>query len=105
MPCQPPQVRLVPATVPLLGALDEDRTRIGELFGSPAPDGWPEFPEAIGFTVEHLEHVADEKDPEVGTVWEWSRVRAGRVGEASNLLGESGSSWGKFRPVGDGFPA
>lgn len=49
-----PHVRLVPATVPLLLALRDDRARFGELVGSPAPDGWPEFPEAIGFTLEHL---------------------------------------------------
>ena len=49
-----PQVRLVPATLPLLEALSEDRTRFGELIGSPVPDGWPEFPEAVGFTLEHL---------------------------------------------------
>ena len=46
-----PQVRLVPATRPLLNALNEDRTLFGELIGSPAPDGWPEFPEAVGHTL------------------------------------------------------
>jgi len=56
-----PQVRLVPATVPLLNALDEDRTLFCELIGSPVPDGWPEFPEAIGFTLEHL-RTASEVD-------------------------------------------
>lgn len=50
-----PQVRLVPATVPLLNALNEDRTLFGESIGSPVPDGWPEFPEAIGFTLKHLQ--------------------------------------------------
>ena len=54
-PMSQPQVRLVPATVPLLHALNEDRAMFGELMGSPVPDGWPEFPEAIGFTLEHLE--------------------------------------------------
>ncbi|MDQ0894985.1 GNAT family N-acetyltransferase [Agromyces ramosus] len=49
-------VRLVPATVPLLNALNEDRARFGELIGSPVPDGWPEFPEAIGFTLEHVQN-------------------------------------------------
>ncbi len=49
-----PQVRLVPASVPLLIALDEDRALFCELIGSPVPDGWPEFPEAIGFTLAHL---------------------------------------------------
>ena len=56
-----PQVRLVPATVPLLNALSEDRTLFGELIGSPAPDGWPEFPEAIGFALERLQ-TAPEAD-------------------------------------------
>jgi RimJ/RimL family protein N-acetyltransferase len=50
-----PQVRLVPATVPLLNALNDDRTLFAELIGSSVPDGWPEFPEAVGFTLEHLQ--------------------------------------------------
>lgn len=49
-----PQVRLVPATASLLNAVNEDHTMFGELIGSPVPDGWPEFPEAIGFTLELL---------------------------------------------------
>src|SRR6188472_4119003 len=53
------QVRLDPATVPLLNALNEDRTLFGELMGSPVPDGWPEFPEAIGFTLEHLRNAPE----------------------------------------------
>ena len=56
-----PQVRLLAATVPLLTALQEDRALFGELVGSPVPDGWPEFPEAIGFTLEHLQ-AASEAD-------------------------------------------
>lgn len=56
-----PQVRLVPATEPLLQALADDRTRFGELIGSHAPEGWPEFPEAIEFTLEHL-RTASEAD-------------------------------------------
>ena len=60
----PPQVRLVPATVPLLNALNEDRTLFRELIGSPAPDGWPEFPEAIGLTLEHLRNA-----PEADHAW------------------------------------
>jgi len=59
-----PQVRLVPATVPLLNALNEDRTLFRELMGSPVPDGWPEFPEAIGFTLEHLQNA-----PEADRAW------------------------------------
>jgi len=54
-----PQVRLVPATVPLLRALQADRARFGELIGSAVPDGWPEFPEAIAFTLEHLQDTPD----------------------------------------------
>jgi RimJ/RimL family protein N-acetyltransferase len=58
------QVRLVAATVPLLRALDQDRALFGELIGSPVPDGWPEFPEAIAFTLEHLQDA-----PELGRSW------------------------------------
>jgi ribosomal-protein-alanine N-acetyltransferase len=50
-----PQVRLVPATVPLLNALNDDPGQFTELIGSPVPDGWPEFPEAIGFTLAYLQ--------------------------------------------------
>ena len=56
-----PQVRLVPATVTLLNALRDDLTKFGELIGSAVPDGWPEFPESIGFTLEHLK-TASEAD-------------------------------------------
>jgi RimJ/RimL family protein N-acetyltransferase len=49
-----PQVRLIPATVALLNALSDDPSHFAELIGSPVPDGWPEFPEAIGFTLAHL---------------------------------------------------
>jgi [ribosomal protein S5]-alanine N-acetyltransferase len=49
-----PRIRLVPATVPLLTALQEDPARFAELIGSPVPAGWPEFPEAVPFTLEHL---------------------------------------------------
>jgi ribosomal-protein-alanine N-acetyltransferase len=56
-----PQVRLLAATEPLLNALNDDRALFGELVGSSVPDGWPEFPEAIGFTLEHLQ-TASEAD-------------------------------------------
>jgi RimJ/RimL family protein N-acetyltransferase len=59
-----PQVRLVPATVPLLNALNDDRVLFCDLIGSPVPDGWPEFPEAIGLTLEHLQN-----GPEAGHPW------------------------------------
>ena len=42
-----PRVRLLAATEPLLDALTDDLALFGELVGSPVPDGWPEFPEAI----------------------------------------------------------
>ena len=58
-----PQVRLLPATEPLLNALNDSRALFGKLVGSPVPDGWPEFPEAIGFTLKHLE-TASEADRE-----------------------------------------
>ena len=54
-----PQIRLVAATVPLLNALTDDRSLFSELIGSPVPSGWPEFPEAIGSTVEHLQNASD----------------------------------------------
>ena len=50
-----PQVRLLAATEPLLNTLNDSRALFGELVGSSVPDGWPEFPEAIGFTLEHLQ--------------------------------------------------
>ena len=56
-----PQVRLLAATVSLLNALKDNRALFGELIGSSVPDGWPEFPEAIGFTLEHLQ-TASEAD-------------------------------------------
>jgi ribosomal-protein-alanine N-acetyltransferase len=56
-----PQVRLLAATESLLTALTDSRTLFGELIGSSVPDGWPEFPEAIGFTLERLQ-TASEAD-------------------------------------------
>ncbi|MEA4943988.1 MAG: hypothetical protein VB080_06055 [Propionicimonas sp.] len=57
-----PQVRLLAATVSLLNVLDHDRTRFGALIGSAVPDGWPEFPEAIGFALEQLQQGRGEGD-------------------------------------------
>ena len=57
MACHP-QIRLVAATVPLLKALNDDHSLFSELIGSPVPNGWPEFPEAIGFTLEHLQNAS-----------------------------------------------
>ncbi len=58
-----PQVRLVPATLPLLTALTDDPTRFRDLIGSPIPDGWPEFPEAISFTLAHLRNAPEAERP------------------------------------------
>ena len=55
----PRQVCLVAATEQLLNALNDSRTLFGELLGSSVPDGWPEFPEAIGLTLEHLRTASD----------------------------------------------
>lgn len=60
------RVRLVPATVPLLDALtarNDDPTRFEELIGSPAPEGWPEFPESIDFTLTHLQNASEAERP------------------------------------------
>ncbi|MGE2715916.1 GNAT family N-acetyltransferase [Mycolicibacterium litorale] len=48
------EVVLLPATVEHLTALREDRGAFGELLGTAVPDGWPEFPEAIDFTIDRL---------------------------------------------------
>ena len=58
-----PQIRLVAATVPLLNALNDDRSLFSELIGSHVPEGWPEFPEAIGFTLEQLQNASDTDRP------------------------------------------
>ncbi|HEX5018590.1 MAG TPA: GNAT family protein [Actinomycetes bacterium] len=54
-----PRVRLVPATTELLNTLKDDRSKFSELIGSPVPDGWPEFPEAIDFTLAHLQETPE----------------------------------------------
>lgn len=79
-----PQVRLVPATAPLLNALNEDRTLFGEMIGALAPDGWPEFPEAIGSTLEHLQTA-----PEAGRSWSMQFFVEPATGR---LLGSGGFS-------------
>ncbi|MFS0898307.1 GNAT family N-acetyltransferase [Mycolicibacterium litorale] len=48
------EVVLLPATVEHLTALREDRAAFGELLGAAVPDGWPEFPESIDFTIDRL---------------------------------------------------
>lgn len=83
-----PRVRLVPATVRLLNALNEDRALFGELLGSPVPDGWPEFPEAIGFTLAHLQTA-----PEADRAWSMQFFVDDETGR---LLGSGGFA---ARPV------
>jgi [ribosomal protein S5]-alanine N-acetyltransferase len=55
-------MRLLPATLEHLLALQTDPTAFGRLIGSPVPEGWPEFPEAIGFTLDRLREHPDEGD-------------------------------------------
>lgn len=49
-----PVVELVPATVADLTLLVTDRPAFAKRMASPAPSGWPEFPEAIPFTINRL---------------------------------------------------
>ncbi len=58
-----PEVRLVAATVPLLESLTTDPARFSESIGSPIPEGWPEFPEAIPFALNFLQHASDSDRP------------------------------------------
>jgi RimJ/RimL family protein N-acetyltransferase len=55
-------VRLLPATVEHLVALQSDPSVFGRLIGSAVPEGWPEFPESIGFTLDRLREHPDEGD-------------------------------------------
>lgn len=55
-------VVLLPATVAHLLALQSDPTAFGRLVGSPVPQGWPEFPESIGFTLDRLRKHPDESE-------------------------------------------
>ena len=49
-----PVVELVPATVTDLTLLATDRAAFAKRLASPAPSGWPEFPEALPFTINRL---------------------------------------------------
>jgi len=49
-----PVVELRAATVADLTLLETDRAAFAQRMGSPAPGGWPEFPEAVGFTIDRL---------------------------------------------------
>ncbi|MEO8262251.1 MAG: GNAT family protein [Pseudolysinimonas sp.] len=57
-----PAVEIVPATVADLTALATDRWAFAKRIGSPAPGSWPEFPEAIGFTIDRLQSHPHEAD-------------------------------------------
>ncbi|WP_231983963.1 GNAT family N-acetyltransferase [Mycobacterium sp. 852013-51886_SCH5428379] len=54
-------MRLVPATVEQLVALRDDPEAFAALLGYPAPEGWPEFDEAIGFTIDTLTAHPDQE--------------------------------------------
>jgi ribosomal-protein-alanine N-acetyltransferase len=49
-----PAVELVAATVADLHTLATDRAGFAVRMGSPAPGGWPAFPESVGFTINRL---------------------------------------------------
>ncbi|OKH76709.1 GCN5 family acetyltransferase [Mycobacterium sp. ST-F2] len=53
---------MLPATVEYLNALQSDSSAFGRLIGSPVPDGWPEFPESVGFTLNRLREHPEETD-------------------------------------------
>jgi [ribosomal protein S5]-alanine N-acetyltransferase len=55
-------VRLLPATVEHLDTLQSDPTAFGRLIGSAVPDGWPQFPESIEFTIARLCEHPDQAD-------------------------------------------
>lgn len=45
---------MLPASVEHLTTLPSGRAAFGELLGCAVPDGWPEFPESIEFTLGQL---------------------------------------------------
>ena len=55
-------MKLVVATRAMLESLKRDRDAFAELVGSPIPDGWPEFPEAIDFTIATLTEAPHDAD-------------------------------------------
>jgi ribosomal-protein-alanine N-acetyltransferase len=57
-----PAVTLQAATVADLNLLATDRAAFAVHMGSPAPGGWPQFPEAIGFTIDRLAMHPHEAD-------------------------------------------
>ncbi|MFC0680928.1 GNAT family N-acetyltransferase [Lysobacter korlensis] len=58
------EVRLIEVTPAHLEALLRSRTALAEALDTPVPDGWPEFPEAIDFTLGVL-----QKHPEQHAWW------------------------------------
>ena len=57
-----PKVDLKAATIPDLTLLVTDRAAFALRMGSPAPGGWPQFPEAIPFTINRLATHLNESD-------------------------------------------
>lgn len=57
-----PKVDLKAATIPDLTLLVTDRAAFAVRMGSPAPGGWPQFPEAIPFTIDRLATHLHESD-------------------------------------------
>src|SRR5688572_10880788 len=74
-------VRLVEATPAHLQALLRSRADLAQQLGSPLPDGWPAFPEAIRFTLDAL-----RKDPQQQSWWMHFFVDA----ETGRLVGSGG---------------
>jgi RimJ/RimL family protein N-acetyltransferase len=56
---EPPDIELVLVTAEHLRAYQRSRSELGEMLGTEVPDGWPEFPEAIDFTLAQLEAQAE----------------------------------------------
>ncbi len=72
-----PQVRLIPATVPLLNALNDESGPSRQARSTTSPRTLcPARIRRRGFLVSlGFEHVDDQEDPEVGAVWEWRWTR------------------------------
>jgi RimJ/RimL family protein N-acetyltransferase len=74
-------VRIVPATVETLEALRDNPEEFSRRIGSAIPEGWPEFPEAIAYTLDFLATA-----PEHDRVWTMHYF----IEEASDALVGSG---------------
>ena len=55
-----PRIRLVPATPTHLAAYLRDPAELAALLHSPIPEGWPQFPESVPFTLDTLTARPDE---------------------------------------------